>query len=324
MRNTHSSITVGAVRTVITTLLVITTGFHFFIPVQAQKKTATSSTLDYNITPTYGEISLGNDFGTDPHSVTIVAGGAVNSNYLGGECSGFVSEGPDFRLIWEGAPARLIFYFEPNEEGADPTILVSLPDGAWECNDDIEEGNLNPMALVSDAQPGQYDIWVGSYGEGDYIEGTLHIADADKLVVENKPSLDFSLDPQYGSFNLKENFSPDPFIVSGISGGDMDVKEIGLGTECFGFASQAPDFRLNWTGSTTNLKIKFEANEGGEDTILIINTPSGEWLCNDDATEDTLNPTIDLTGQEEGQYDIWVASLSSGSYVEGKLIITER
>jgi len=324
MRNTQPLVAFCAARAVATTLLILSVTFWFINPLQAQKKAATPSTLDYNITPTYGEISLGSDFGTEPHSVTIIAGGSVNSSYLGGECSGYVSEGPDFRLNWNGDPARLIFYFEPDEDGADPTILINLPDGSWECNDDIEEGNLNPMALVTDAQPGQYDIWVGSYGEGDYIEGTLHIADADKLVVDTQPTLDYSLDPQYGSFNLKENFSPDPFIVSGISGGDMDVKEIGLGVECFGFASKAPDFRLNWTGSTSNLKIKFEANEDGEDTILIINTPNGEWLCNDDASEGTLNPLIYLTGQEEGQYDIWVASLSSGSYVEGKLIISER
>jgi hypothetical protein len=189
----------------------------------------------------------------------------------------------------------------------------------------VSTDNINPLALVTNPEHGQYDIWVGSYEEGKYIEGTLMIADLDKFNNEDAEvaTLDYSLEPQYSSFNLSAGFSPDPYYISGTSGGDVNVQSQSIGGSCIGYASKAPDFRLNWTGSTTGLKIRFEVNNGGDDTILIINTPNGSWLCNDDEDDGTLNPMIDLSGQEEGQFDIWVASLSSGEYHEGKLIITE-
>lgn len=290
---------------------------------QAQKKAATA-TMDYTLAPTYGEVTLGTSFGATPHQQTITSGGDINSSYQGNDCSGFVSAGPDFRLHWDGSTTNLAFYFQPDTEGEDATILVNLPDGTWLCNDDFSTDNINPMAVVSTPASGQYDVWVGSFESGKYIEGTLFIADLDKYEDAGAVSLDYELEPQYSTFNLKEGFSPDPFSVSGTSGGEIEVKNLSMGTSCIGYASKAPDFRLNWTGSTAKLHIKFESDNSSDDTILIINTPDGSWLCNDDANGNTLNPSIDLSGHAEGQFDIWVASLNSGAYHEGKLIVTER
>jgi hypothetical protein len=290
-------------------------------PAHGQQKQAT---MDYTLAPTYGEVTLGASFGSSPHQQTITSGGDINSSYHGNDCTGFVSAGPDFRLHWNGSTSNLAFYFQPNTEGQDATILVNLPDGTWVCNDDFNAEDPNPMAVVTTPAPGQYDVWVGSYEQGKYIEGTLYIADLDKYEDASAISLDFDLDPQYSTFNLKEGFSPDPFSISGTSGGEIEVKNLSIGTSCIGYASKAPDFRLNWTGSTAKLRIRFETSNSSDDTILIINTPDGSWLCNDDANSNTLNPSISLRGQSEGQFDIWVASLNSGAYHEGKLIVTER
>jgi hypothetical protein len=43
------------------------------------------------------------------------------------------------------------------------------------CNDDY--GGLNPMVEINNPQPGQYDIWVGSYTSGQYVGGTLKITE---------------------------------------------------------------------------------------------------------------------------------------------------
>jgi hypothetical protein len=296
--------------------------FSFSASAQSNRQ----DTLDYRMNPTYGEITLDDDFGSEVHSIKLTSGGNINSSYLGGECTGFVSKEPDYRLFWNNTQtSNLGILFTPDDEGEDPTILVNLPDGTWICNDDMGAGLLLPFALIENPKEGQYDIWVGSFDEGNYIEGTLVIADMDRLLAEDQSSLDFNLDPHYSTISLNEGFSPDPFVISGTSGGDVDIRSLSLGgNDCIGFASDAPDFRINWSGSTSSLVIRFEAAASGDDTILIINTPDGSWICNDDADELTLNPMIRLNGYGEGQYDIWVASMTKDSYIDGKLIVTER
>jgi hypothetical protein len=77
----------------------------------AQKKQA-SPKMDYTKAPTYGDVTLDNSFGAAPHSQTITSGGEVNSDYQAG-CSGWVSEGPDFRLQWSGSTTQLAFFLIP-------------------------------------------------------------------------------------------------------------------------------------------------------------------------------------------------------------------
>ncbi len=47
----------------------------------------------------------------------------------------------------------------------------------WHCNDDYE--GLNSMVEFSNPPQGQYDVWVGSYGSGEYISGVLGITELD-------------------------------------------------------------------------------------------------------------------------------------------------
>lgn len=69
----------------------------------------------------------------------------------------------------------------PNEHGttfgilvnagpsADTTIAVRTPDGHTVCNDDSgDPGNgLNPVAVIENAAPGTYQVFVGGYEVGD-------------------------------------------------------------------------------------------------------------------------------------------------------------
>jgi len=291
----------------------------------AQKGTTTAK-MDYSLTPTYGEVTL-STLGSTAHEVSITSGGSVNANYQGGDCSGWVSEAPDYRLQWNGSINNLGVLFIPSDNSEDATLLINNPAGDWFCNDDIESGNLNPGLVLTSPETGQYDIWVGSYEDGKYIEGTLFIMNADQLSNSKKGStvktLDYSLEPHFSSFSLTAGFEPDPYNISGTSGGEIDVSAMGIGSDCTGYAAEAPDYRLNWSGSTSDLKIFFKASTGGEDAVLIVNTPDGSWICNDDAHSSTLNPMVLLGGKTEGQFDIWIASLSSGDYIEGELTVTE-
>jgi hypothetical protein len=109
--------------------------------------------------------------------------------------------------------------------GQDTTLIVNTANGTWMCNDDY--GGRNPMVEINNPQPGQYDIWVGSYTSGQYISGTLRITELDITPTSGVPApapgpgpapsggtLDFSLSPNYGSQNLSAGFTPDPFQVN--------------------------------------------------------------------------------------------------------------
>jgi hypothetical protein len=129
--------------------------------------------------------------------------------------------------------------------------------------------------------------------------------------------LDYSLNPNYGSFELSSGFSPDPWQLAVTSGGSVSASSAG----CGGWATTAPDVELVWGGSSGLLRVFFEAASADQDTTLIINDPRGQWQCSDDAYG--RNPAIDFTAASPGTYDIWVGSYSSSDRISGTLSISE-
>jgi serine protease Do len=134
--------------------------------------------------------------------------------------------------------------------------------------------------------------------------------------------LEYWRDPNYGTADLSAGFWPDPFTVGVVSGGTVDVNALGLGGGCRGYATSAPDFRLNLSGNSSRIRIFFVADTPGDDATLIINDANANWRCNDDSSG-TLNPMVEIMNPPNGQYDIWIGSYRSGEYIGGTLYITE-
>jgi S1-C subfamily serine protease len=132
--------------------------------------------------------------------------------------------------------------------------------------------------------------------------------------------LDFAQPPTFGSVALQSGFLPDPHGVEMISGGEVHVDYIG--GDCLGYAAVPPDFRLNWSGRASQLRILFVADDG-QDTTLLVNQPDASWQCNDDAGPGTLDPMVIVSDPAQGQYDIWVGSYSAGNFISGTLYISE-
>lgn len=149
-------------------------------------------------------------------------------------------------------------------------------------------------------------------------EVTRVVEEVVEVPVASSASMDYSLSPTYGSDGLDDGFTPDPYVMEITSGGEVDVNG-DVGHSCYGYAAEAPDFTLYWDGSG-ELGFLFYANNGS-DTTLIINDPSGDWVCNDDY--DGLNPGVVFNNSDSGTYDIWIGSYSYGEYVTGDLLITE-
>ena len=57
----------------------------------------------------------------------------------------------------------------------DTTLVVNAADGSWHCNDDFD--GLNPAITFEAPASGQYDIWVGVYGEAGVAPAGLYISE---------------------------------------------------------------------------------------------------------------------------------------------------
>ena len=134
---------------------------------------APASAQDFNGTPNYGEVRLAAGFTPDPYLQVIRAGGTYAASNLSNECRGFVTQAPDVRLWWEGKGSLPIKISAISN--ADTTIIVNGPAGEWYCDDDSGDDN-NPSVQLN-AVPGRYEIWIGTYSNGETKQTVLSISE---------------------------------------------------------------------------------------------------------------------------------------------------
>lgn len=128
--------------------------------------------------PNSGTIVLEAGFPDDPRTIEVVSGGSINASEAIGECSGYISEDPDVRLTYtaDDAPNALPLFISARADG-DTVLVVNAPDGRWYCNDDGQNEGVNPSIVFGPAQSGDYEIWVGSFEEGEFHEAQLDISE---------------------------------------------------------------------------------------------------------------------------------------------------
>lgn len=114
--------------------------------------------------PNYGEVQLGSGVFADPYVLDLDAGGYVDMQGRIESCRGFITENPDYRIQFTPGeqPAPLIFSVNSD---VDTTLVINGPDGRWYCDDDSGVRGANPMLMFDAPGAGQYDIWVGIFGE---------------------------------------------------------------------------------------------------------------------------------------------------------------
>lgn len=126
--------------------------------------------------------------------------------------------------------------------------------------------------------------------------------------------------PTYGSVRLAAGFQPDPYNVPVVAGGPINSSQT-LGGACPGFIANNPDFDLYWTAGGTGLPLVISANSS-TDTTLVVRTPSGQWLCEDDGGFSGMNPGMRIDNPQSGLYDIWVGTYGGGT-AQATLSISE-
>jgi hypothetical protein len=126
--------------------------------------------------------------------------------------------------------------------------------------------------------------------------------------------LDPDSPPLFGSVALESGFSPDPYRTDVEAGGSVDTA--GDSPAC-GYTSFHPAFVLDWQEGDipeSFLRIFFTPDDD-TGTTLLVHTPRGDWLCEQDSV-------LDLPSAPSGEYAIWVGLREDAAPVEGSLFIT--
>ena len=130
---------------------------------------------NYSLNPAYGTVNLTAGFTPDPYVVNVLSGGRNDaSQTVSSSCRGFIAEAPDVRLNYSAGSYPLILSVNSS---SDTTLVVNGPDGSWYCDDDGGNQGLNPALRFNSPQSGQYDIWIGTYGNASNQAAHLHISE---------------------------------------------------------------------------------------------------------------------------------------------------
>ena len=137
--------------------------------------TAPAAAQDVNGTPNYGTINLDVGFEPDPQTIAVSAGGDLDASGIGNACRGYISNAPDLRLVYQaGSSLPLILSVSAD---ADTTLVVNAPDGRFYCDDDGGNRGLNPSIRFDRPASGRYEIWVGTYRDGNLEKAELKISE---------------------------------------------------------------------------------------------------------------------------------------------------
>lgn len=254
--------------------------------------------------PLYGTGSLDGGFSPDPFVIEVEAGGNDLADDNGESCTGYIASAqPDYRLTYSPTDYPLGIFVAAD---VDTTLIINAPNGSWYCNDDSSAlGASNPGILFNKPQSGQYDIWIGTYSSDD--SG----ATANLVITEQDDAQWSAMDIDTGSQPLDdEEFEQ---LVAELS--DL-LEEDGSGALSNTGKLEDGDATLPGYGFADSFTFTGEAGQQAIvdlrsddfDTYLVVETPSGERLTNDDYDGSTERSLLSLALSESGTYTITVSS----------------
>lgn len=140
----------------------------------AQQKAPAQSTMpDWRAQPRYATLNLRAGFQPDPTEVQVDAGGSRDAAPVGQGCGGWIDfERPDVDVNYQAGNFPLIISAVSD---VDTTIVINDPAGRWICNDDFQ--GLNPGVVFERPQSGNYNIWVGTFDQGQTRRATVRVSE---------------------------------------------------------------------------------------------------------------------------------------------------
>ncbi|MGJ8690683.1 MAG: caspase family protein [Gammaproteobacteria bacterium] len=258
--------------------------------------------------PLFGTESIEGGFVADPFKVNIIAGGPFDASTGDSNCSGYIAaDQPDFRIHYTPSNYPLGIFVNSL---IDTTLIVNTPDGSWECNDDFSElENNNSGILLTTPLTGQYDIWVGTYDQSDAG------ADAQLIITEHTQDQWLSLSNDSDAVGGDTN----SFDRTTILANSAELGTLAAGDDTLQNYGYADSYVF---AATTGQSAIIDLSSSEFDTYLLVRTPSGKELSNDDFEGRTDRSLLSIEVPETGEYEIVVSSFMSSESGDYSLSFT--
>lgn len=183
----------------------------------------------------------------------------------------------------------------------DPYLAIRGPGGLSDFNDDDPDGDgaLNSRLVVTLPADGDYEVTATSYAPGEVGGYRLAALSADGRASTNRPS--------------QQSYVEDDRGQQTATGGSIQLGQT------VGGSLQAGDDQLSsgeYADSFTFVgrrgqRVAAELTSSAFDAYLILRTPSGEQIDNDDG-ENGTDSRIDTVLAEDGEYEVQVTSYAPG------------
>jgi hypothetical protein len=121
--------------------------------------------------------------------------------------------------------------------------------------------------------------------------------------------------------NMDAGIPLDPFFISLQGGGSVDAST--LDTACNGWVPTAPSVTFNYKAAKAVDRFKFFIYSDG-DPVLVVKTPDGKYVCNDNTNPLLLDPTLTVDKPQAGTYSVWAGNHDAKQLVAGMLVITTK
>lgn len=285
-------------------------------------------------------INLDAGFVLDPLIVSVNGGGSLDATTLGPNCVGYINPVPTVQVNWTGEADFLRAFFYSDH---DSVLVVQSPDGNYLCNDDVSPMLLDASLELTEPETGLYSVWVGSFAPEQLIPGFLVFTDNPQITAasfnidtlvqrEFTPEMaeepvmlpvdTLQLDASANALNMTLASGDEPLVEAITTAGDVPLFDIDHeNSACTGYIDDVPTLAFSWSGMTDNLRVYFESDH---DTTLLVVTPEGSFLCNDDtAGINNLNPSIHIPTPSEGEYLVFVGRFDPQYEITGTLTVTE-
>jgi hypothetical protein len=200
------------------------------------------------------------------------------------------------------APEQMLSIFAMSER--DLTLAVVAPDGRVMCNDDTS--GLDPAVTFDDAPAGDYQIFVGAFGQG--MGGDLYDLYARPGAPQfAEPGAGVGGPPRVGQVThdpraaLRGQTLASAEIVARQPADDL-VPDM----YCSGYVGgDAPDVTLLVEEPAEELSLYAVSSV---DLVIAVQDPNGVWMCNDDASG--VNPAVTFSAPVAGEYQIYVGAFA--------------
>ncbi|MEZ4660804.1 MAG: hypothetical protein R2911_24905 [Caldilineaceae bacterium] len=161
----------------------------------------------------------------------------------------------------------------------------------------------------------------------ELVDGALSLVSTTEVAAEESEGGVFSpdADPTAAMLFLggADYYWLDPTLVSVHSGAvtGPGIKASDLGPGCAGTIDERPDVVLNWSADETVdiLRIFFLSMS---DPSMVVVTPDGDVVCNDDLNPLVLDPYLEFENPAPGRYAIFIGSFEGEVMTPGFLVVT--